>query len=466
MRAVPGITHLATYFPRRRLERALIAKAWGSRAVPGSRTVAAIDEDALTMAVDAALACVGTGEPARFDGLYFASTSAPYLEKQVASAIATAIDLPRDASVADLAGSTRAGLGAVRVACDAVRAGTLSHPLVVAADVRLAEPGSELESQLGDGAVCAAIGRDDVIAELVSTASVAEEFTYLWRSDDQRYLQVADARFGNQYGVARDLPEAVGAALRRAELPPARVAKLCLAVPDPRAAVDAAKRIGCDPKTQLEPPCEAGVLGTPDPLVLLSHALETAAPGDFFVVAAYGEGADALVFRATDALAARRPAPLADLLANGMAVPSYERWLRARGVLPADVAGETVPTYIEWKELKQDVRLYGSRCESCGLIQYPQALVCIGCQRRGCLTEQRLAKRGTVFTFTIDNLAPVAEHPMPMAVVDLDGGGRVYLQGTDCVEGDIAVGKRVQLTFRRLHEMGGKRNYFWKVRPA
>ena len=149
-----------------------------------------------------------------------------------------------------------------------------------------------------------------------------------------------------------------------------------------------------------------------------------------------------------------------------MALPSYERWLRARGVLPADVAGETVPTYIEWKELKQDVRLYGSRCESCGLIQYPQALVCIGCQRHGCLTEQRLAKRGTVFTFTIDNLAPVAEHPMPMAVVDLDGGGRVYLQGTDCVEGDIAVGKRVQLTFRRLHEMGGKRNYFWKVRPA
>src|SRR5262249_31298159 len=146
MRAVHGITHLATYFPRRRLERALIAKAWGSRAVPGSRTVAALDEGALTMAVDAALACVGTGEPARFDGLYFASTSAPYLEKQVASAIATAIDLPRDASVADLAGSTRAGLGAVRVACDAVRAGSLSHPLVVAADVRLAEPRPQREA--------------------------------------------------------------------------------------------------------------------------------------------------------------------------------------------------------------------------------------------------------------------------------------------------------------------------------
>jgi len=130
------------------------------------------------------------------------------------------------------------------------------------------------------------------------------------------------------------------------------------------------------------------------------------------------------------------------------------------------VGGEIVPPYIEWKELKQDVRLYGSRCQDCGLVQYPQARVCVGCRARDRMADAKLAKTGTVFTFTIDNLAQVAEHPMPMVVVDLDGGGRVYLQGTDCAEGDIAVGKRVRLTFRRLHEAGGNRNYFWKARPA
>ena len=417
------------------------------------------------MAVDVALACMGDADPAGFDALSFASTSAPYLEKQVASIVATAVDLPRSAATADFGGSARAALAALRAACDAVRAGSLSRPLVVAADVRPAEPGSDLEAQLGDGAACAAVGADDVIAELVSAATVSEQFTYAWRTDTQRYLQVADARFGNQYGVGRDVPEAVGAALRKADLPPARIAALCLAVPDPRAAADAAKRIGCDPKT-LVPALEAGVLGTADPFVLLARALETAAPGDDVVVAGYGEGADALVFRATDALPARRPAPLAERLAGGLAVASYERWLRARGVLPSDVGGEAVPTYIEWKELKQDVRLYGSRCDACGLVQYPQALVCIGCQARERMTDAKLAKSGAVFTFTIDNLAQVAEHPMPMVVVDLDGGGRLYLQGTDCSEGDIAVGKRVRLTFRRLHEAGGDRNYFWKVRPA
>src|SRR5262245_11112287 len=92
-RRMPGITRLASYFPRRRLDRALIAKAWGGRAGPGSRSVAAVDEDALTMGVDAALACLSGDDPATVDACYFASTSAPYLEKQVASVVATAVDL-------------------------------------------------------------------------------------------------------------------------------------------------------------------------------------------------------------------------------------------------------------------------------------------------------------------------------------------------------------------------------------
>src|SRR4029077_2425324 len=110
---------------------------------------------------------------------------------------------------------------------------------------------------------------------------------------------------------------------------------------------------------------EVGLLGTAEPLVLLSRALETATPGDFLVVGAYGEGADALVFRATDQLARSRPRPLAEQVAGGISHPWYERCLRARGILPADAPGELVTSMIEWKELKQDVRLYGSRCEAC-----------------------------------------------------------------------------------------------------
>jgi 3-hydroxy-3-methylglutaryl CoA synthase len=463
-----GITRIATYFPRRRLDRALIAKAWGTRVPPGTRTVAGIDEDALTMAADAVLACLAGGDPSVFDALYFASTSSPYLEKQVASVVATVADLPREVAVADFGGSVRAGLGALRAALDGVRAGSLRAALVAAADARLAEPESELEPLLGDGAAAVAVGGEGVVAELVSSASVAEEFTYLWRTDQQRYLQASEPRFGTTYGYVRDVAEVIGAALRRAELPPARVARLALGAPDARAAAEAAKRAGCDPARQLEASLvgEAGILGSAEPLALLARSLETAAPGDFLVVAGHGEGADALVFRATDRLPAARPRPLAERLARGLTLSSYERYLRARAVLPAEPMGELVTSMIEWKELKQNVRLYGSRCEACGLVQYPQARVCLACRARDRMAEHKLDRRGTVFTFTIDNLAPVPEHPMPMAVIDLEGGGRLYLQVTDAADGEVKVGAPVELTFRRLHEAGGNRNYFWKARPV
>lgn len=461
-----GITRVGTYFPRRRLDRGLLTKAWGTRA-RGTRTVAAIDEDPLTMGIEAVTACVGD-VPDGIDALYFASTSAPYLEKQVASMIVTAVDLPRSTVVADFAGSTRTGLAALRTALDGIGAGTLHRVLAVASDARLAEPESALEAQLGDAAACIEVGSDDVVAELVSTAGLAQEFTHFWRTDQQRYVQLSDARFGNQYGYAADVPDAVTAALRKADLPPENVAAYALAAPDARAAAAAAKRLGVNPETQLVAPLveEAGVLGAPDPYVLLSRALETAKPGEFVVVAAYGEGADALIFRATAALAAARPRPVADALAGGLPLASYEKYLRARGVLPADVGGEFFSTYMEWQELAQDVRLYGTRCGDCGLVQYPQNRVCHQCHSREHMSEHKLAKHGVVFTYTIDNLAQVAEHPMPMVVVDLDGGGRVYMQGTDCADGDIEIGARVRLTYRRLHEAGGNRNYYWKVRPA
>ena len=61
------------------------------------------------------------------------------------------------------------------------------------------------------------------------------------------------------------------------------------------------------------------------------------------VVAAYGEGADALVFRATEALATARPRSIADGLARGVPLPSYEKYLKSRNVLPVDYQGEPTP---------------------------------------------------------------------------------------------------------------------------
>lgn len=94
------------------------------------------------------------------------------------------------------------------------------------------------------------------------------------------------------------------------------------------------------------------------------------------------------------------------------------------------------------------------------------ARVCIGCRARDRLVEHKLGHRGRVFTFTIDHLFATVELPMAMAVVDLDGGGRLYLQVADADASEVTIGAPMELCFRRLHEGGGNYNYFWKAKPA
>src|SRR5262249_26470416 len=160
--------------------------------------VANYDEDALTMATDAALGCVGDGE-ATIDGLYFASTSAPYREKQVASLVATACDLPRRTQTADFTGSVRAGVSALLAAVNALRGGGLRDVVVAMADTRLAAPESEIEGLLGDAAAAVRVGDGTVLAEVVGAAFVSEEFTHLWRTDSERFLQAFPGKFSNTF---------------------------------------------------------------------------------------------------------------------------------------------------------------------------------------------------------------------------------------------------------------------------
>jgi hydroxymethylglutaryl-CoA synthase len=460
-----GIGQYGAYIPRYRLARGLIAAAWGSRQPGGEIAVANHDEDALTLAVEAATSCLG--EPAgAVDGVCFASTSSPFGEKQVASMLATACDLPRHLFTADFSGSARAGLGAMLVAARSVQAGAAARVLVAAADVRLARPESELEGLLGAGAAAVTLTAEDVIAELIDAASVSEEFTYVWRTDRSRTLEVAGGRFSNTYGYGRDLSEAIRTLLARQALEPADVHRVALYSPDMRASADLAKSLGFDARRQLVEPLatQIGCTGSAEAILLLARALDEAKPGEWILAGSYGEGADVLLFRTTALLGERRaPTPVAEWIAAKTPLSSYQKYLKFRRLLEVDEVTDVVTNVLEHQELRQDVRLYGSRCRPCGTVQYPMAHVCIACGARQEMGEVRLARRGTVFTYTVDHLIANLEHPLPMAVIDMQGGGRLYLQVADTDR--IEIGAPVVLTYRRLHQGGGNYNYYWKARP-
>jgi len=77
-----GITSYGAYVPLHRLGPE--TKGWGFP----SKAVGYYDEDSLTMAVAAALDCIGGSDRSAIEGMYFASTTAPYKEKLTAATAA------------------------------------------------------------------------------------------------------------------------------------------------------------------------------------------------------------------------------------------------------------------------------------------------------------------------------------------------------------------------------------------
>ena len=150
-----GIVSYGAYIPKWRISRQLLRTG-----LKGEKAIAGPDEDSVTMAVAAALDCLNGVERGSIDGLFFASTTAPYKEKQIATIIAAAADLRRDILTADFANSLRAGTTAVKAAVDAVKAGSAKKVIVVAADTRLGSPESDSEVDFGDGAAAVLIGED------------------------------------------------------------------------------------------------------------------------------------------------------------------------------------------------------------------------------------------------------------------------------------------------------------------
>jgi hydroxymethylglutaryl-CoA synthase len=461
-----GILGAAAYVPRYRLPREVIAREWGGVAGPGERAVANHDEDSLTMAVNAALGL--PDDAGRPDAVVFATTSAPYLEKQGAATIAAVLDLPPTTRTLDVGASLRAGTSALLAALDSVAGGSAARVLVTAAECRLAEPESAAEQSIGDAAAALLVGAEAGIAEVLATHTLAEELVGTWRTSEQSFARGFPGAFEAKVGYGPLLAEAARAALARASVPPAELATVVLPTPNPRAPLAVLKALGLDAKRQLQDGLwtTVGDTGAAQPLVLLVAALERAAPGDLILVCGYGDGADALVLRATGARAAAG-AGVARQIEVKRTLPSYGRYARFRGLMRKESGVPDVASPVAaFRDRKELLPLHGGRCPGCGAVQFPRHRVCIECGHAAGLDDVALARRGTVFTFTNDYLHESPDPPTTHAVVDLDGGGRLYLQLTDCDADRVAVDMPVELTFRRLHDGGGFHNYFWKARPA
>ncbi len=165
-----GILSFGAYAPRLRLQRSAIvaAHAWynpGLRALGrGERAMASWDEDSLTMAVEAARDCLGERDRHEVRRVVFASTSAPFADRQNAGVMKEALNLDDHVAALDVGGSQRAGTSALIDAL-LVAQGSGETVLCVASEQRATAPASELELLTGDAAASFLLGAGETAAD-------------------------------------------------------------------------------------------------------------------------------------------------------------------------------------------------------------------------------------------------------------------------------------------------------------
>jgi len=465
-----GILSYGAYIPPTRLNFASLGGRPPKEGGP-EKAVAWNDEDSVTMAVSAAVNCLRGFDRESVDGVFFASTTSPFQEKQGAALIAKALDLPRDVRTADHGGSLRAGTGALRAACDAVAAGSARRVLVVASDCRMGAPGSGLERNLGDGAVAFLVGAEHPIVTLEASASVADEIVDVWRSAGDPFVHTWEERFVVQQGYTPRMTEAVGSLLEKLDSAADDFTRICLYAPDARSHGTVARGLRIDGGRLADPLFgKLGNAGAAFVLLQLAHSLESAKAGDRLLVANYGDGAEALALSTTDAIEKLEPRRgVSWHLERRRTVGSYDKYLKARSL---DAREYTAPedqglsATIHLREREEDTAFKGQRCNACGAVQFPRQRVCESCFAKDDFEIVRLSDRiGKVVTYTFDFFFPTPDPPTIVTITEVDGA-RVHLQLVNTPPEDVSIGMPVEFEFRRIHEVGGRPNYYWKGVPA
>lgn len=469
-----GIKSLGVYLPYNYLSRAALGKAWGGKGGRGEKSIADVDEDSVTMAVEAAMGCFRFTKREKIKSMYFASTTGPYAEKSHSALISVACDLDdSDMFAADFMTSTKAGTNAIKAALDAAAANPEKNILVTASDMRNGFPKSEQESGYGDGAGAVVIGSgEDLLAEIEYFTSVSEEINDYWRNADERYTRHAEGRFCDEEGYLREVKLIINKLLKETSTQISDYDKIVLTAQNLKLQGKIAAKFGFTQEQLVDTLLQsAGDTGAAQSLIGIANALEKARPGDRILVVDYGNGANAMTMTVTEHI--ERLAGLEQVshyLNTREELDSYVRFLSWRDIAAAEPGGAfklPASTAQTWREQNINLRLHGSVCKKCGAALYPIARVCDNCGARDAYEEVRYSDHiCKLYTYSIDKYAGRSDAPVIVqAVAEDPNGSRVYSIMTNVKQEEVLVGMNLEFTFRKMHHLGQFPNYFWKLRP-
>ena len=462
-----GILSSGSYVPRGRLTGELVAETHGwfdpslKSAAGMSRSFGSWDEDALTMAVEAARSCVDGADA--LSRVELASTSLPYADRSNVGVLREALGLPETAGLTDSGGSLRAASSALLRALEAGQS-----CLVVASDCVDSKPASAGETTLGHAAAAIRVGTGAPMATLRGSASRHQDFVDHYRAGGERFSYTLEARWTRDAGYRRQTAETHAAAMAQAGIAD-RADRLVVSAP-PALAKAIAKSLGQD-DLGATLSARIGYCAAAQPLLLLRHAFEQARAGETVALVSIGQGIDVIVLELTAPAAQNSLAAQADA---GVEETNYARYLTLRRLIELDegIRAERDNRTAQaafWRKHEAITGFVGGRCRACGTLQFPPSRVCVECGAEDSQTPQRMSGlRGTVRSFTEDWLAFTPNPPLIFGNVGFGDGANVMMEFTDVSPGELEVGMPVALRFR-IKDFDHRRRfrrYFWKPAPV
>lgn len=478
-----GIAAWGAYAPRLRLSRKAVvaANAWIAPGLAGKakgeRSMANWDEDALTMAVEAARDALGPEDEGRsaIDAAIFASTTAPFADRQNAGILAAALTLESSIASADVTGSQRCGLTALGQALDAAAAG--KRVLVAAGEHRRARAASPQELDFGDAAAAFVVSPDGAAATFLGRGTVTDDFVDHFRGSDAEFDYAWEERWIRDEGIVKLVPPAIRDALEAAGVSAGEVDHFCFPSVFAGMGATLAKTLGVRPEAVRDTlAAQLGEAGAAHGPLLLAHALEQARPGEIILVAQFGQGAEALVFRAGDGVGNGAPARgVTGALADRQEETNYLKFLVFNDLVEwdrgmrAEKDNKTALTTL-YRNRDQILGLVGGRCRETGVVQFPRTRISVAPNNPAVDTQEpcRFAeRRAQVLTYSADYLTFSMSPPNHYGMIVFEGGGRIMLDITDVAPGEVETGLPVKMVFRikDRDEKRGFVRYFWKAAP-
>lgn len=478
-----GISAYGAYLPRLRLARRAIAEtnAWFNPALKGlakgERTMCNWDEDAVTMAVEAARDCLAAHDRDGVAAVCLASTTLPFKDRLNAGIVSEALNLKPSIAAQDVGASQRAATSALVAALQAVRGGA-GPTLLVASEKRRTKSASPLELQTGDGAAALLIGGGPAIAQLIAHATQTVDFVDHHRGEDAEFDYTWEERWIRDEGYNKIVPATLSELFSKTATKPGEIAHFIMPCVLPRVAAGIAKRAGIPDgavRENLQAVC--GDTGTAHPLVMLADCLASAKAGDKILLLGFGQGCDALLLEATPELA-RLPPRLGvqGHLARRREVANYARFLAFNDLVTMDrgmraEGDKGTPLSSLYRNRRMLTGFIGGRCSKCGTLQFPKTNVCVNpnCNAFHTQEDQPFADMpARVQSYTADRLTYSPDPPAYYGMVTFEQGGRQMIDFTDCDEENVAVAATMRMMFRvkdRDPQRGFTR-YYWKAAPA